>query len=34
MNKKKFYTPSEVELHNRADDCWITIYDRYSSDSW
>jgi hypothetical protein len=24
----KYYTPEEVAIHNNADDCWISIYER------
>jgi hypothetical protein len=24
----KYYTPEEVALHNNADDCWVSIYEK------
>lgn len=27
-NMVKYYTPEEVALHNNADDCWVSIYEK------
>ena len=25
---RRYYTPAEVEVHNTADDCWVSFFNR------
>jgi len=27
IKRRRYYTPDEVRVHNRANDCWISIFN-------
>ena len=26
--KKRYYTPNDVRVHNTANDCWVTFFNK------
>jgi hypothetical protein len=29
--KRRYYTPAEVAMHNCTDDCWVTVCGKFES---